>query len=130
MIKKYPWYLKITVILLGLILFSFILSELRDILIPLSFALFLAILLNPLVALMEGWKIPKTWAIIFSLLAAVLVIAAIGYFLSMQMSNFTDQMPLLKKKSVRLVIFPSVPPGERSFALMKLPPSATNCGSM
>jgi predicted PurR-regulated permease PerM len=103
MIKKYPWYLKITVILLGLILFSFILSELRDILVPLSFALFLAILLNPLVALLEGWKIPKTWAIIFSLLTAILVIVAIGYFLSMQMSNFSDQLPLLKKKSADMV---------------------------
>jgi predicted PurR-regulated permease PerM len=103
MIKKYPWYLKITVILLGLILFSFILSELRDILIPLSFALFLAILLNPLVALLESRKVPKPWAIILALLAAVLALAAIGYFLSMQMTNFSDQLPLLKKKSADMV---------------------------
>jgi predicted PurR-regulated permease PerM len=103
MIKQYPFYLKSTVILLGLILASFILSELREILVPLSFALFLAILLNPLVALLEGWKISKTWAIIFSLLVAVLAIMGMAYFLSMQMASFSDQVPLLKQKSTQMV---------------------------
>lgn len=103
MMKKYPWYLKVTVILVGLIAFTFILSELRDILVPLSFALFLGILLNPLVALLEGWKIPKTWAIIISLLAGILVIAGVGYFLSMEMSSFSSQLPVFKQKLTELV---------------------------
>ncbi len=103
MMKKYPWYLKVTVILVGLIAFTFILSELRDILVPLSFALFLGILLNPLVALLESWKIPKTWAIIISLLAGTLVIAGVGYFLSMEMSSFSDQLPVFKQKMTEFV---------------------------
>lgn len=103
MMKKYPFYLKSTAILLGLVLFSYILYDLRDILVPLSFALFLAILLNPLVTLLERWKIPKTLSIIISLLAAILAILGIAYFLSMQVASFSDQLPILKKKSVELL---------------------------
>ena len=103
MLKQYPFYLKATVVLLGLVLSVYILSDLRDILVPLSFALFLAILLNPLVTLLERWKIPKTWCIIISLLGAILAILGIAYFLSMQIASFSDQLPLLKKKSVELI---------------------------
>jgi predicted PurR-regulated permease PerM len=103
MLKKYPFYLKSTVILLGLIAFAYILVDLRDILVPLSFALFLAILLNPLVGIFERWKIPKALSIIMSLLIAVLAILGLTYFLSMQMASFSDQLPLLKKKSTELI---------------------------
>jgi len=43
--KKYPFYVRVTIILLGLILFSYALANLQSILIPFSFALFLGILL-------------------------------------------------------------------------------------
>lgn len=101
--KKYPFYLKSTAVLLGLVLFSYILYALRDILVPLSFALFLAILLNPLVSILERWKLPKTFCIILSLLVAILAILGVAYFLSMQVANFSDQLPILKKKSVELL---------------------------
>ena len=49
MVKKYPFYVKVTVIMFGLVLLAYILLGLRDILVPLAFALVLAVLLNPLV---------------------------------------------------------------------------------
>jgi predicted PurR-regulated permease PerM len=103
MLKKYPFYIRSTVILLGLVLLTYILFTLRGILIPISFALFLAILLNPLTAIFQRWKIPKVLSIILCLLLAILAILGITYFLSMQIASFTDQLPVLKKKSAELV---------------------------
>jgi predicted PurR-regulated permease PerM len=97
-LKKYPFYLRATVILFGLILCSYALANLRGILIPFSFALFLAILLNPLVDKLMAWKVPKVLSIFLALIAAVVVIAGIWYFLATQMMHFTDQLPLLRRK--------------------------------
>ena len=102
-LKKYPFYLRSTVILLGLILCSYALSGLREILIPLAFSLFLAMLLNPLTQRFEQWKIPKVLSISLSLLIALIAIAGVWYFLATQMMHFTDQLPLLQKKSQELL---------------------------
>ncbi|HTI94623.1 MAG TPA: AI-2E family transporter [Puia sp.] len=102
-LKKYPFYLRSTVILFGLILCSYALANLRGILIPFSFALFLAILLNPLVDKLEHWKLPKVAAILVALALAIVVIAGIWYFLATQMMHFTDQLPALEKKSNQLM---------------------------
>lgn len=103
MLKKYPFYIRSTVILFGLILFSYTLFCLREILVPLCFALFLAMLLNPLANRFQGWKIPKVPSIILSLVIAAIVILGMGYFLSMQMASFSDQLPLLQKKGAQLL---------------------------
>src|ERR1700712_3165337 len=91
--KEYPFYLKSTVILFGLILLVYIFSVLGNILVPLAFAAFLAILLNPLVNKLLAWKVPKILAIIGSLLLAVLFIAALFYFLSTQIAQFSESFP-------------------------------------
>ena len=67
-LKKYPIYLKGTVILFGLVLFVYILFTLKGVLVPLCFGLMLAILLNPLVGRLERWKLPKVLAISVALL--------------------------------------------------------------
>lgn len=103
MLKQYPFYFKCTVILLGLILFVYVITGLRVILVPLSFALLIAILLNPLVNRMQKWKLPRVAAIVIALLLTFLVIAGVGYFLSAQVSGFADQLPLMKKKVIDLV---------------------------
>ncbi len=102
-LKKYPFYLRATVILFGLILCSYALSNLRDILVPFSFALFLAILINPLVNRLMGWKLPRIPAIAVALLASIIVILAIWYFLATQMMHFTTQLPAFEKKATDLV---------------------------
>ncbi len=80
------------------------LTTLREILIPFSFALFLAILPpNPLVGLLEKWKIPKVPAIALSLLIAIVTIAAVWYFIANQIMHFTDQLPTLEKKATELL---------------------------
>ena len=54
MMKKYPLYIKCTMVLLGLVLLVFCLSMLRDIFVPIAFALMLAFLLAPAVVRLEA----------------------------------------------------------------------------
>jgi predicted PurR-regulated permease PerM len=100
---KYPFYIRATVILFGLVLCSFALANLRGILIPFSFALFLAVLLNPLMERLLRWQVPRVAAIAVSLVVAILVIGGIWYFLANQIMQFTDQLPLLEKKGSELI---------------------------
>jgi predicted PurR-regulated permease PerM len=102
-LKRYPFYIRATVILFGLVLCSFALASLRGILIPFSFAVFLAVLLNPLMERLMRWKVGKVAAISISLIAAILVISGIWYFLANQMMQFTDQLPVLQKKTGELI---------------------------
>ena len=71
-IKEYPFYLKATVILFGLILSVYILQQLGDILVPLAFAALIAILLNPLCNRLQALKIPRIAAILISIFIAIL----------------------------------------------------------
>lgn len=100
---KYPFYLRVTIILLGLVLASYALANLQDILIPFSYALFLAILLTPLVDRFERWMMPKVLSISVALLIAIVVIGGLWYFLASQMSHFTAELPALERKTAELV---------------------------
>jgi predicted PurR-regulated permease PerM len=101
--QKYPFYVRATVILFGLVLFSFAMANLRGILIPFSFAVFLAVLLNPLMERLLAWGSPRVAAITVSLFVAILVIGAVWYFLANQIMQFTDQLPVLQRKGSELI---------------------------
>lgn len=100
--KEYPFYLKATVILFGLILLVYVLATLRDIMVPLAFAAFIAILLNPLCNRLKRWKLPHAVAILLSILIAVILVAGLFYFLSTQIAQFSQSFPVLKQKFVGL----------------------------
>ena len=102
MFKTYPFYLKTTVILLGLMLFVYTLLTLKSILVPISFAILLAVLLNPFVNLLQRWHFPKALAIMVAIFIAIIIIFGIAYFITMELANFSDQMPILKKKFAEL----------------------------
>lgn len=53
-VKEYPFYLKSTVILFGLILLVYVFAQLADVMIPLAFSAFIAILLNPVSNWLRG----------------------------------------------------------------------------
>lgn len=97
-VKQYPFYLKATVILFGIILLVYALFNLQDILIPLAFAVIFAILLNPLFTWFQKHRMPKILSIIITLLIAFIVFGGIMYFLSSQIARFSDTLPLLKQK--------------------------------
>lgn len=98
MLNKYPFYIKSTTILFGLMLLTYALLVLQDIMIPLVFAGVTAILLNPLVGRFERIKIPRILSIILAMFCAVLLISLVLFFLSSQIAKFGDTLPLLSKK--------------------------------
>ncbi len=102
-IKQYPFYLKTTVILFGIILFVYILINLSDILIPFSFALIIAILLNPLVNRFRKMGLKNVLAITIAMLIALILVSSIVYFLYSQMLGFGESLPLLKQKFALLL---------------------------
>lgn len=95
-IKQYPFYIKSTVVLFGLVLLSISLSNLRDILSPIAFSLIIAILLNPLVNKMQKKGVHKVVAISLALVLTLLIISGIFYFISSQVMSFSDNLPALK----------------------------------
>ncbi|SEB18511.1 AI-2E family transporter [Pedobacter hartonius] len=103
-VKEYPFYMKSTVVLFGLILLTYTLSNLRDILTPLAFALIIAILLNPLVNRFQKRKMPKMLAIILSMFIALVLIVAVVYFLSTQIAQFGESFPMLSQKFNQLLV--------------------------
>ena len=97
-IKELPFYAKVTIILFGLILVTYILKNLGDILIPLAFAAIIAILLNPLVNKLRTYKLGRIPSILLAMLLTILVVAGIFYFLSSQIIGFGENLPALKAK--------------------------------
>src|SRR5271154_5832851 len=100
--EKYPFYIKSPMILLGLILTAFILSELQDILIPLSLAVLISMILNPLVNKLQNWGFPNLLSIFIAMLIGTIAFLGILYFLSTQINSFSDDLPELKKKFAEL----------------------------
>ncbi len=100
--NQYPFYVKATIILFGLIMFFFSLYVLSDILVPLAFACLIAILLNPLNNKLQR-KLPRTLAIACCLLTAILLVGGIFYFLSKQIASFSESLPALKAKSNAII---------------------------
>ncbi len=101
--KQYPFYIKSTVILLGLVLLVYILLGLRDILVPIAFAVIITILLNPLVNRFRSKKISKVFSIIIAMLIALTVVVGIFYFLSSQIIGLGKNLPLLQQKFVEVL---------------------------
>ena len=70
----------------------------HDILFPLILALLIAILLRPIVRFFnEKLHFPHIIAVGFTLLLAVGVVAGVLFFLSMQISEFMSDLPMIKK---------------------------------
>jgi predicted PurR-regulated permease PerM len=97
-VKHYPFYLKSTVVLFGLILLCYALFILKGIIAPIAFSFIIAILLNPLVGKMQRKGIPKVVAIVLAIVLAFLIVAGILFFISTQVMNFGENLPQLKVK--------------------------------
>lgn len=98
----YPFYIKATVILIGLICTFYILNLLQAILVPFAFACVIAILVNPLSSRMER-ELPRGIAVSCSILLVLILVCAIIYFLSRQIAVLTETMPALKAKSIMII---------------------------
>ncbi|MGH2563027.1 MAG: AI-2E family transporter [Ginsengibacter sp.] len=96
--KKYPFSFRSTVTLFGIMLFVYVLFILKSIMIPLAFALMIAILLNPFVNKLQRQKIPRIISIIIALLITILIVAGLMVFISSQIAKFSSNMDVLKQR--------------------------------
>lgn len=99
---KFPAYFKITQILLGLVIFFYILYIGQEILKPLTFALVLAILLNPVTLFLQRFGTGRVLSIVISVLLLCLVVGGILFFIGSQVSMFREALPELKRKFLLL----------------------------
>jgi predicted PurR-regulated permease PerM len=89
---KLPVYARLAVLLVGLIAFFFILAVGKTILVPLLFALLLAMLLDPLVARLHGKGLNRVVAITLVVLGAMALLGALAYFITDQVMRFSESM--------------------------------------
>lgn len=91
--NKHPFWLKSSVTLIGLSLLFVILSYGKFILMPLAFAAFISMLLNPVVSKLESWKLGRAFSIILTLLLVVIVFSGIVTLISAQFVQFSERIP-------------------------------------
>jgi predicted PurR-regulated permease PerM len=98
-----PFYVKAGIFFVGLSALLTILYIAQGIIVPIIFALIIAILLNPIVKFFERLKINKVIAIILTLLLTLLVIFAFCALIYSQAVSFADSWPILVDKFTVLI---------------------------
>ena len=97
--KKFPFYLKATLIIIGLYFLIDMLYIGQLIILPLVFSVIIAILLSPLVDLLVRIHFNRVLAIFISISLLITIATGSVLLLSMQMGRFTESFPLLLDKS-------------------------------
>ena len=95
---RLPFFARIALILLAIVLTLFLLTVGKTIFIPLVFAVFFSVLLFPLTRFLEKLRLGRTIAAMISIVIFVLVVGAVIYFLSIEIVNFSKDLPLLQDK--------------------------------
>lgn len=95
---KLPFYAKAALLLVGLYVFISMLYIAQDIIVPVVFAVIIAIVLHPVVNFFIDRKIPRVLAIIITLSFTVLVAAALAILIFRQASKFSETWPVLVDK--------------------------------
>src|SRR5688572_10705655 len=93
-----PFYLKFSLTLISLALIALALYLGKAILVPLFFAILLAILLARVTDFLQRKGLNKVVTILLTLILAFSIMGAIIYFLSSQVGNFIEDIPTLQKR--------------------------------
>ncbi len=97
-IKKIPFFMKASLYLLGILALFAILYIAKSIIVPIVFAMIIAILLHPVVNFFVKFKINRVIAIFFTLLLTIIVMAAFGILIVSQVTHFSESWPELVEK--------------------------------
>ena len=93
-----PIYAKASLLLMGICAFVYMLFIGQQVLLPIIFATIVAVLLNPFVQFLVRHHLPRILAIVIAVLLAMLVTAALVYFISSQINSFAEASPRYKEK--------------------------------
>ncbi|RAJ82363.1 putative PurR-regulated permease PerM [Chitinophaga dinghuensis] len=97
---KLPFYAKLALTLLSLVLIVIIVRTGSEVIIPLIFAFLISIMLLPLANLLEKWHFPRGLAAITSLLVFIILFLSVLMLLIKQMESFITDLPQLQHKLV------------------------------
>jgi predicted PurR-regulated permease PerM len=92
---KIPFYAKTTIVLVGLFTLITMLYIAQSIIVPLVFAVIIAIVLQPVVMFFVRLRINRVIAIALSLLITILLIIGLGMLIYSQASRFSESWPVL-----------------------------------
>lgn len=91
--ERFPFWMRGTITLFGLALLFVTLSYGKFILMPLFFAAFLSMLLNPVVARLEHWRLGRALSIIATILLVLIFLAGVISLISAQFVQFAERVP-------------------------------------
>lgn len=92
---RLPFYARLAFVLLSVVLILFLMHEARQIIIPLFFSVLIAFLLLPLTKFLEKKNFPRGIASFISILCFIIFVAMIVFFLGLQISEFSKDLPML-----------------------------------
>ena len=95
---QFPLYVKAPLVLLGLALAVFTLHIASEIIFPLFFAAIFAIMLHPVEQWLLRHRVPKLLAITLTVVLGVASLLGLLYFIYLEASQLSSQMPLFKTK--------------------------------
>jgi len=95
---KLPLYIKASVFVVGLCALTAILYIAKGIIVPVVFAVIIAIVLHPVVNFFVEKKINRVFAIVITMFLTFLLIAAFGLLFFSQASRFSESLPILVDK--------------------------------
>jgi predicted PurR-regulated permease PerM len=101
--KELPGYLKGSVFFLGIVAFFAILYIAQGIIVPLIFAVIIAILLNPAVRMFERIGIHRIIAIAITIILTFVIIASIGLLIYVQIRSFSESWPMLVDRFTEII---------------------------
>lgn len=93
-----PFFMKVSIFILGLYAFITMLSIGRDIIVPLIFAVIISIILHPIVNFLVDRKINRVIAIIITLFLSITIFAILGSILISQVIRFGESWDMLVSK--------------------------------
>jgi predicted PurR-regulated permease PerM len=95
---KYPLYIKVPLLLLGFFIFISLLSIARDLLLPLIYAIIIAVAISPAINYLVKKGMNRILAIALILLLGILFAGGCILLLSSQASRFSEALPRLTDK--------------------------------
>jgi predicted PurR-regulated permease PerM len=100
---KLPFTARLTFTLLSIILVIYVAHIGSSIIVPLMFAMLIAIMLLPVVHRLEKWRFPRGMAAILAVLLFIILIALIMMLLGKQMESFISDFPQLQQKLMLVI---------------------------
>jgi predicted PurR-regulated permease PerM len=95
---KIPFYIKAILYILGLYTFFMMLDISQSIIVPIIFAIIIAIVLHPVVNFLVRLRINRLFAIIITMTLSFVAIAALGTLIISQAMSFSDSWPILVER--------------------------------